>query len=920
MKSWRQFLCFALAFLAPAAGFAAPSANPWRRFQRADGLPDTACVSVTIGPGGNVLARHAKSDDISILDGYQITTVPGPATNRSRVYESPSGQLWLVAPEGLQEFRDGEWTLHRVAAIAAHFGAGRTSEPRLLPIRHGLVLVLLPDQLLQLDAGDAEHPGVEVLRRAEETALGAFTGLSPARDGGLHLSGQRGFATLPGPLRNLRAAPKGVERIPPAELRLEGFGPLTEDERGTVWAFVQSAGGRPNAIASFDGRAWTTSALDVPDVRLGWRDPTSAWFATSDALFELPDRQTNYVAREEFSVRRIYDVAVEPGGAFWLATSEGLYRHAAPLWELVDAAAVEPAPVAQLTVPPDAPTPGAWQTAFTTKGGDVWLGGPHAVAWRHQNTWRVFASTNELGPENVVGFAEALDGRIWCATLRNIWEFDGRDWLILRSSFDRVTALCCARDGTLWVAADTNVLRFTQGAWIVNGPEDGLPAAAVRRLREDARGRMIAETAAGPARLRAGADLDAPRTFITFTGEPEPSFREGAMISLNFGGRDRWKQTPAHRLLFSHRLDEREWSPFQSVDEVSFADLALGKHYFQVRAMDRNGNIDPKPARLEFTIAVPWYRETRLVLILTAALAVAIFFAALAFNRHRRLQHSYAEVERQVTERTRELELANRELLHSQKMNALGTLAAGIAHDFNNILSIIKGSAQLIEDNLDRPDKIRTRLDRIKTVVNQGAGIVEAMLGFSRGSDQPTTVSDVNAVVADTLRLLGDRFLREVEVRFERGADLPEIVVARDFVQQVLLNFIFNAAEAMTERKVIVIQTHKLTALPAGMVLAPGRATEFIAIAVKDSGSGIAPEVLPRIFEPFFTTKALSARRGTGLGLSMVYELARKLDAGLAVETALGQGSTFTLILPLKTVANVTPPVNPANRGERAAK
>src|SRR6185369_1097705 len=164
----------------------------------------------------------------------------------------------------------------------------------------------------------------------------------------------------------------------------------------------------------------------------------------------------------------------------------------------------------------------------------------------------------------------------------------------------------------------------------------------------------------------------------------------------------------------------------------------IGKHYFQVRSMDRNGNIDLKPARLEFSVVVPWYRETRLVLILSGALGVAIFFAGLAFNRHRKLALSYAEVERKVAVRTAELERASRELLHSQKMNALGTLAAGLAHDFNNILSIVKGSAQIIEDNLDNPQKIRTRADRIRMVADQGAGVIKALLGFSRDSaDQP---------------------------------------------------------------------------------------------------------------------------------------------------------------------------------------
>ena len=103
----------------------------------------------------------------------------------------------------------------------------------------------------------------------------------------------------------------------------------------------------------------------------------------------------------------------------------------------------------------------------------------------------------------------------------------------------------------------------------------------------------------------------------------------------------------------------------------------------------------------------------------------------------------------------------------------------------------------------------------------------------------------------------------------------------------MLLNFILNAAESMDKRKQIVLATRRLDKLPANLVLAPATAAGYVAVSVRDFGCGIPPENLPRIFEPFFTTKALSTRRGTGLGLSMVYELARKMEAGLAVETSL---------------------------------
>jgi len=270
---------------------------------------------------------------------------------------------------------------------------------------------------------------------------------------------------------------------------------------------------------------------------------------------------------------------------------------------------------------------------------------------------------------------------------------------------------------------------------------------------------------------------------------------------------------------------------------------------------NRNCNIDPKPARLEFSVVLPWYRETRLLLISFAGLGCALFFAGLSYNRHRRLLRSYTEVEQKVAQRTRELEIANRELLHSQKMNALGTLAAGIAHDFNNILSIIKGSAQIIEDNVENPQKVRTRVDRIKTVVEQGAGIVKAMLGFSRDSADQLTACDLNEAMKDTIKLLGDRFLREVQVTFEPATDVPDVMCSKDFIQQILLNFIFKRGRVYGQRKQVILSTRTLETLPPGMILAPAKTPVYAAISVKDFGSGIPPEICPGFLSRFSPPK-----------------------------------------------------------------
>jgi signal transduction histidine kinase len=1016
----------ALVALAETSWGQKPSTWPvnMRAYRVADGMPESACISVTLAPPDKVLARHLKSTSITQLDGYMVRVLPGPATGHGRVYESPAGQLWTVVAEGLQEFRNGEWVLHPVPEIAAEFRARVppvTDPIPLLPVRQGVVLLLLPGRLLEFNTEDPELSRTDLLLAADQTRLERFSGMTPARDGGLWLAGERGLAKISQPIRNLKQGGEWHDYLPPEPFRIHNLQQPHAGDEGIVTVLAEATTNNAKTLLHFDGQSWTAEAVPVERSRYAWRGPDQTdWAASVDSVFEWKPGVPGVLESEEGPTRQCYGVAVERSGAFWLATSDGLFRYAPFVWRgpsaaqsirspirclagdeagrlwlisgnglqllqnnryeefplpsspaafpaslralfplkdgtlLLDAgaqsvqfkpdtgtfAAAPPmhpagpfyplgplrdgrlvvlassagaadqnirletfdgAKFEPLSVPPPERLPGdSLSTLFATQMGDLWLSGDRGTARYHDRKWQTFPSADASGPESVVAFAEFPDGRIWCATQEKVWGFDGKSWSVVRLVTDRINGLIATRDGGIWVAADSGLHRFFQGAWIENGTEEGLPSGGVRGLYEDSRGRVWAATAHGLSLYHPEADPDPPRTFVEVLGDREKDIPEGGTISLLFNALDKWKYTPRQRLLYSYQLNGRDWSPFQEDRAVSFTDLPAGKHYLQVRAMDRNCNVDPNPARLEFVVMLPWYKESRLVWIAIAGLAVALFFAGLAFNRHRQLLRSYAAVEQKVAERTRELESANRQLLHSQKMNALGTLAAGIAHDFNNILSIVKGSAQIIEDNLDKPEKVRTRVDRIKTVVEQGAGIVKAMLGFSRDSSEQPGPCDLNAVLDDTLKLLGDRFLHEVNVTLERAPGLPEVLCSKDFVQQVLLNFILNAAESMAKRKQIILATCPLDKLPANLVLAPATATGYVAVSVQDFGCGISPENLPRIFEPFFTTKGFSARRGTGLGLSMAYELARKMEAGIAVETAVDQGSTFTLILPVR--------------------
>ena len=130
---------------------------------------------------------------------------------------------------------------------------------------------------------------------------------------------------------------------------------------------------------------------------------------------------------------------------------------------------------------------------------------------------------------------------------------------------------------------------------------------------------------------------------------------------------------------------------------------------------------------------------------------------------------------------------------------------------------------------------------------------------------------------------------------------------ATDLIQQMLVNLIINAADSMNGHGEVVLRTGVLERLPDGLVLPPSAETGYVYVSVHDTGCGIPPENLPRIFEPFFTTKAFSTRRGTGLGLSMVYEFAKEMGYGLLVQSAPAQGSAFTVILPFHQAASAPP-------------
>lgn len=240
--------------------------------------------------------------------------------------------------------------------------------------------------------------------------------------------------------------------------------------------------------------------------------------------------------------------------------------------------------------------------------------------------------------------------------------------------------------------------------------------------------------------------------------------------------------------------------------------------------------------------------------------------------------------------------ILERQLIHSQKMESLGTLAGGIAHDFNNILGIIMGHASLISMFKSEPKRVETSAEAITRVTERGAGLVRQLLTFARKTEVNLESVRVNDLIKELLKLLNETFPKTIEFNIQFEDQLPSIIADQNQLHSVLLNLCLNSRDAMPDGGKLTITTEAVSSdhLSKYKNLISNK---YIAIEITDTGKGMERATLERIFEPFFTTKELG--KGTGLGLAVAYGIIEQHNGFIEVESEVGVGTVFRLYFPV---------------------
>jgi ligand-binding sensor domain-containing protein/signal transduction histidine kinase/CheY-like chemotaxis protein len=524
--------------------------------------------------------------------------------------------------------------------------------------------------------------------------------------------------------------------------------------------------------------------------------------------------------------------------------------------------------------------------------GAIWVGTHGGGLNRFQNgTWVSFGAANGF-PNEIIYQVLEHGPHLWMSSSMGIFrvaknelETGKRISPLVLGKFDGMRILDCsggsqpagihARDGRLWFPT-------ARGLVVVNPSQiqanTNPPTVLIERVLAD------------------GVHLEGTTSFTVLPGTGRLEFHYAA-IDLS----------TTDRVRFRYRLErfEKEWVEAGARRVAYYTNLPPGHYRFHVNACNGDGVWRESPASVDLELEPHFYQTTWFYgscAVLMLAVGTGIH---LVRTRHLRAREKY--LARCVEDRTRQLQQeveeharTNERLRQSQKLEAIGQLAGGVAHDFNNLLTVINGCTELLLENETLDAQEKGLVTEVRAAGGRAEGLTQQLLAFSRRQVLEPKILDLNAVITGTARMLGRMIGEDIILTTALDPQAFRVKVDPVQLQQVLVNLVVNARDAMPRGGRLTIKTWNVeqdeTSARLNPDVPPG---QYVLLAVSDTGCGMTTEVKERVFEPFFTTKGPG--KGTGLGLATVYGIVRQSEGHLTVQSEVGVGTTFQVYLPKAT-------------------